>query len=101
MTDRGVDERSDPRQDEKLEGRYANYFKVGHNAFEFVLDFGQFFSESGEERIHTRIVIGPNYARSLQAILKKSIDEHRKNYEPRSCKGKKKGRRREEQTSEE
>lgn len=23
----------------KLEARYSNYFKVGHNAFEFVLDF--------------------------------------------------------------
>jgi len=25
----------------ELEGRYANYFQVGHNAVEFVLDFGQ------------------------------------------------------------
>ncbi len=24
----------------ETEGRYANYFKVGHNAFEFLLDFG-------------------------------------------------------------
>ena len=26
---------------EELEGRYANAFKVGQNAFEFVIDFGQ------------------------------------------------------------
>lgn len=25
----------------ELEGRYANTFKVGHNAFEFLVDFGQ------------------------------------------------------------
>lgn len=29
--------REPARDSEKLEGRYANYFKVGHNAFEFVL----------------------------------------------------------------
>ena len=34
------------RNDTKLEGRYSNYFKVGHNAFEFVIDFSQFYTES-------------------------------------------------------
>ena len=33
---------------DKLEGRYANYFKVGHNEFEFVMEFGQFYE--GSER---------------------------------------------------
>jgi hypothetical protein len=26
---------------EPPEGRYANYFQIGHNAFEFIIDFGQ------------------------------------------------------------
>jgi len=36
----------DPQETSKIEGRYANYFKVGHNAFEFVLDFGQYYPET-------------------------------------------------------
>ncbi len=34
------------REGGSLEGRYANYFKVGYNAFEFLLDFGQFYPEA-------------------------------------------------------
>ena len=34
------------------EGRYANLFHVGHNAFEFLLEFGQ-----QDRGIHTRIYV--------------------------------------------
>lgn len=34
------------RNDTKLEGRYPNYFKIGHNNFEFVLDIDQFYPET-------------------------------------------------------
>ena len=40
----------------QLEARYSNDFKVGHNAFEFLLDFGLFYPDSSEARLHTRIV---------------------------------------------
>ena len=55
------------------EGRYANYFEIGHNAFEFVLDFGQKYSDGLEEKIHTRIITGPSYAKELLRVLEKSI----------------------------
>ena len=55
------------------EGRYANYFKVGHNAFEFVLDFGQLYLESKEPRLYTRIVTSPAYAKALLETLRESI----------------------------
>ena len=45
----------DPQEAGRLEGKYANYFKVGHNAFEFVLDFGQYYPANGEAQFHTRI----------------------------------------------
>ncbi len=32
-----------PGHGDILEGRYANYFEIGHNAFEFVLDLGQLY----------------------------------------------------------
>lgn len=62
----------------KLEGRYANYFKVGHNAFEFVLDFGQFYPENEEAELRTRIITSPIYAKALLETIRKSINRYEK-----------------------
>ena len=59
-----------------LEGRYANYFKVGYNAFEFVLYFGQYYSEDEGAQLHTRIVTGPSYAKALLEFLQDCIDKY-------------------------
>ena len=71
-------EDKDPQQAGQLEGRYANYFQVGHNAFEFLLDFGQFYPESTVAQFHTRIVTGPVYAKALSEVLQESIDRYEK-----------------------
>lgn len=60
----------------ELEGRYANYFKVGHNAFEFLLDFGQYYAESQRAQFHTRIITNPMYAQALFDILRESIAQY-------------------------
>lgn len=57
------------RRDE--EGRYANFFQIGHNAFEFLLEFGQ---EEGQ--IHTRIYLSPPHARILCDLLTGTLEEH-------------------------
>ncbi len=62
----------------KLEGRYANYFKVGHNAFEFVLDFGQYYPETEEAELYTRVITSPSYAKTLLEMLQDSIWQHEK-----------------------
>ncbi len=54
---------------EELEGRYANAFNVGQNAFEFVIDFGQSYVEGKREIFHTRIVSSPFYANVLLKTL--------------------------------
>jgi hypothetical protein len=54
-----------PEVSGELEGRYANYFKVGHNALEFLLDFGQFYAESQRAQFHTRIITNPTYAKAF------------------------------------
>jgi hypothetical protein len=59
-----------------LEGRYANYFKVGYNAFEFVLDFGQYYAGDEAAQLHTRIVTGPSYAKALLEFLQDCIDKY-------------------------
>ena len=56
-----------------LEGRYANYFKVGHNAVEFLLDFGQFYSEREYPLLHTRIITNPSYVKVLVKTIQESL----------------------------
>ena len=65
-----------------LEGKYANYFQIGHNAFEFLLDFGQLYSDGREEHIHTRIITSPSYARELLKVLGESIEQYEETYGP-------------------
>jgi hypothetical protein len=59
--------------DAPIEGRYANYFKVGHNSVEFVLDFGQSYGESDVAQIHSRIVMSPLHSKILWKVLRDSI----------------------------
>ncbi len=63
-----------------LEGRYSNYFKIGHNAFEFVLDFGQFYPENGDAQLHTRIITSPTYAKSLLDTLRETIRQYKQTF---------------------
>jgi len=65
---------------ENLEGRYANYFEVGHNEFEFVIDFGQFYQNEKDIQMHTRIITSPAYLRALLEVLSKSNEEYEQTY---------------------
>ena len=64
----------------RIEGKYANYFKVGHNALEFVLDFGQHYSENEEAELYTRIITSPCYAKELLETLRVSIEQYEKSF---------------------
>lgn len=68
------------RSEKKLEGHYANYFKVGHNAYEFVIDFGQYNVETDQAELYRRIVTSPYYARELLTVLLKSIEQYEQTY---------------------
>ena len=65
---------------ELLEGRYANYFTVDYNAFEFLLDFGQFYPEGKEARLHTRVITNPIYAKALFETPRESIDRYEQTF---------------------
>lgn len=62
------------------EGRYANYFKVGHNALEFLLDFGQSYVGTKRARLHTRIITNPSYAKTLLETLQASIARYEQTF---------------------
>ena len=75
-----TEERGDFRDPGHLEGRYANAFKVGYNAFEFLLDFGQFYPESERAQLHTRIITSPVYAKALWETLRESIEQYERSF---------------------
>ncbi|MFO6448857.1 DUF3467 domain-containing protein [Erythrobacter sp. NE805] len=64
---------------------YVNYFEMGHNPFEFLLDFGQFRpatglaeaeGEGGTTVIHSRLAMAPPYAKMLCEMLVRSLRDH-------------------------
>lgn len=61
-------------------GLYANYFEVGHTAFEVVLDFGQSYAGQQVTPCHTRIVMSPIYAYALLQTLKDALAEHESHF---------------------
>jgi hypothetical protein len=71
--------RSQSSPEHKHEGRYANVFQIGHNAFEVLIEFGQ--HEGG---IHTRIYISPQHARILSDLLIDTLRQHEKMFHPPS-----------------
>ena len=65
-----------------LEGRYANYVKVGHNAYEFVLDFGQIFRAEQKPVLYQRIVTSPAYAKAFLHTLEESVQQFEAKFGP-------------------
>lgn len=54
------------------EARYANYFEVGANQEEIVIDLGQAYGSGHPVSLHTRIVTSPVYARELIRLLQQA-----------------------------
>lgn len=65
-----------PHNADFIEGRYANYFEIGNNAFEFLLDFGQTYCDEPGSRMHSRIIVNPLYAKMLLEVLQKSVEQY-------------------------
>jgi hypothetical protein len=65
-----------PQGAPQSKGLYANYFEVGHTAFEFVLDFGETYTGKEASPCHTRIVTSPIYARALLETLQKAMAQY-------------------------
>ena len=59
-----------------IERCYANHLKIGQNAFEFLLDFGQFHFDDDEEHFHVGIITTPVYAKAFLRVLRECIDQY-------------------------
>jgi len=64
------------------EARYSNYFEVGFNAFEVILEFGQHYEGGKQPRMHTRIVAAPAYAGTLLGLLQNALAEYEGKFGP-------------------
>jgi Protein of unknown function (DUF3467) len=73
-------ERKSGQSADPPEGRYANYFQVGHNAFELIIDCGQCYADNEAPHVHTRIITSPAYGKALLKTLRDSLEEYEKNY---------------------
>ena len=62
------------RLSEEREGRYANHFQIGYNAFEVILQFGQFHEGDEQAVMHTRIITCPAYAETLLNLLSQTLE---------------------------
>ena len=65
--------------------RYSNYFEVGHNAYEFLIDFGQYQPEVSEVVLHTRIVAGPTLMKLLHDMVSDAICRYESENGPIPC----------------
>jgi ABC-type transporter Mla subunit MlaD len=63
-----------------MEGHYANYFEIGHNVFEFVVDFGQLYPDGQQPVMHSRVIVGPTYAKRLLEVLLKSVGSYEQRF---------------------
>jgi Protein of unknown function (DUF3467) len=81
-----TNERTGNESDSVVAAIYVNYFELGHNPFEFLVDFGQFHpglaEGDGATAIHSRIALAPPYAKMLSDLLARSVREHEIEYGP-------------------
>jgi hypothetical protein len=55
---------------------------VGHNAFEVLLEFGQWYEGDTQPQVHTRIVTGHGYTKTLLELLESCLREHQNDFGP-------------------
>lgn len=73
--------------DEVRDGRYANHFSIGHNAYEVILQFGQYYEGNEKPVMHTTIVTSPAYAQRLLRLLTEAIAQYESSFGPISNEG--------------
>jgi uncharacterized protein DUF3467 len=59
------------------EGRYSNYAEIGHNASEFVFDFGQVWFDGTPAGVYLRVITNPDTAQRLYELLNDALSQYR------------------------
>ena len=77
----GIDFMDRDASSESLAIVYANFFQVGHNAVEFLLDFGRQFEGSNEQML-VRVLTNPGHAKVLSNLLNRAIEQYEDRFGP-------------------
>jgi hypothetical protein len=59
------------------EARYSNYAEIGHNASEFIFDFGQVWFDGVAAGVYVRVVTSPDTAQRLYELLNEALSQYR------------------------
>ena len=63
-----------------LHAEYSNYFQIGHDAFEFLFDFGQLCNRDEAVHIHSRIMMPPDVAQHLVDVLTATLAAYQERF---------------------
>jgi hypothetical protein len=67
--------------DEKTaEGIYSNFVLTAHTASEFILDFAKMLPGTQKAKVHTRILMTPQSAKSLHLVLARTIEKYEETF---------------------
>jgi hypothetical protein len=75
-----MEQRDDIDRTRVGEGRYSNYAEIGHNATEFVFDFGQVWLDGTAAGVYVRVITNPDTAAQLYELLDASLSQYRSQY---------------------
>jgi len=75
--------------EEKGEGVYSNFVLTSHTPSEFILDFARMLPGLKKARVHSRIVMTPQSAKSFHSVLSLTIEKFEKKFGEIEIKGKK------------
>jgi hypothetical protein len=67
--------------EKEAEGIYANFAIINHTPAEFVLDFARIFPGVPKAKIHARIVMTPQHAKSLARALQENIEKYESSFD--------------------
>ena len=62
------------------EGIYSNFVLTGNTASEFILDFARMLPGLKKAKVFSRIIMTPQSAKSLQAVLSRTIEQYEKSF---------------------
>jgi hypothetical protein len=67
--------------DEKAaEGIYSNFVLTAHTASEFIFDFARMLPGTKKAKVFARIIMTPQSAKSLQAVLNRTIGKYESSF---------------------
>jgi hypothetical protein len=74
--------------DEKAaEGIYTNFVLTAHTASEFIVDFARMLPGLKKAKVFSRLVMTPQTAKSLLAVLTRTIEKYEQNFGEITMKG--------------